>query len=102
MVGLFLSDAKWNSLGKWDFLASRRGRYASKSGHSVAMQYRSLWASSGREEAQQNGALFDHNVGAGEEGFGDSQTELLCRRQIDNKLEFVRLLDWNITGLCSA
>jgi hypothetical protein len=70
--------------------------------HNVQQAFATKSASSGREQAQQNGALFDHHVGAGEEGFGDSQTERLCRRQIDNKLEFVRLLDWNITGRCSA
>ena len=42
---------------------------------------------------QQTVPLFDHLVGAGEEGFGDGQPERLGGLEVDHKLELGRPLD---------
>src|SRR5262245_12319694 len=43
--------------------------------------------------------LFDHLVGACEQGWWHSDAERIRRREIDDELEFSRLLDWHIAGL---
>src|SRR5262245_51880139 len=43
----------------------------------------------------QQKTLLDHLVGAQQKGFRDGQAEGLGRRQIDDELEFRRLLNWN-------
>src|SRR5262249_27643367 len=45
---------------------------------------------------------FDRRVGAGEHCLWQTKTEDLGSRQIDDKLEFSWLLDWNIPRLCST
>jgi hypothetical protein len=51
---------------------------------------------------QQTVPLFDHPVGAGEEGFGDGQPERLGGLEIDHQLELARLLDGNVGDFCPA
>jgi hypothetical protein len=45
---------------------------------------------------------FDHLVGAQQERFGDRQTKRVRSGQIDDEIEFVRLLDRDIGRLGSA
>ena len=47
-------------------------------------------------------ASFDHLVGAGEQRWKNVQAERLCRRQIDDKIKFGRLLDGNFCRLPAA
>src|SRR5262252_647077 len=46
-------------------------------------------------------SLLDHFIGAQKERFGNRQAERLRRREIDDKLEFGRLLDWYVARLYS-
>ena len=46
--------------------------------------------------------LFDHLVSPREEGFGDRQPKCLRRLEIDDEVEFGRLLDRQIAGLRPA
>jgi hypothetical protein len=41
--------------------------------------------------------LFDHLVGAGENGFRNREPDLLGSFQVDDKDEFIDLFDWQIT-----
>src|SRR6266498_3048286 len=43
--------------------------------------------------------LLDHLVGAGKDRWRDGEAEYLCRLEIEDQLEFARLLDWEISGL---
>jgi hypothetical protein len=63
----------------------------------AAGPYRS--ASSGREQLQRGNPLFDHDVGAQQEGFRDLQPDRLCRLEVDDQLEFRGLLNWNVFGM---
>ena len=56
----------------------------------------------GQSALQQNGDLFDHLVGEREQARWHGDAERLGSREIDNELEFGRLLDRDITGLCPA
>ena len=56
-------------------------------------------ASSGREQLQRGNPLFDHDVGAQQEGFRDLQPDRLCRLEVDDQLEFRGLLNWNVFGM---
>ena len=58
-----------------------------------------LRASSGREQLQRGNPLFDHDVGAQQEGFRDLQPDRLCRLEVDDQLEFRGLLNWNVFGM---
>ena len=46
--------------------------------------------------------LFDQRIGTQQERFRDFQAERLGRGQIDDKIEFGRLLDRKIGGFCAA
>jgi hypothetical protein len=46
--------------------------------------------------------LFDHLVGAEQERLGDGKTKRLRRGQIDDEIEFARLLNRNVCGLRPA
>ena len=52
--------------------------------------------------AQQKRLLFDYLVGERQKGFGDSQPKRFGSRQIDNEIEFGRLLDGEIARLGPA
>jgi hypothetical protein len=43
--------------------------------------------------------LFDHLVGAGEQSRRDGEAERLSGEQIDDEIEFGRLLDWDVGRL---
>ena len=43
---------------------------------------------------------FDHLVGSRKQGLGHGQSERFRGRQIDDQLEFSRLFDWKVSGLC--
>jgi hypothetical protein len=51
---------------------------------------------------QQNPRLFDHLVGPQQERLGDFQPERLGRGQVDDEIEFGRLLDGNVGRLRTA
>jgi hypothetical protein len=64
--------------GKGPSLARRASvgvRFTPESDRLLRCREMSRWASRDQSALQQNGSLFDHLVGAGEEGFGESQTE---------------------------
>src|ERR1700757_5097559 len=44
---------------------------------------------------------FDHLVSAQEERLGDRQSKHLGGGKIDGKIEFGRLLNWQVAGLCA-
>jgi hypothetical protein len=46
--------------------------------------------------------LFDHLVGAGDQGLRYIKSECLRSRQIDCEVKLRRLFDWQIAWLCSA
>jgi len=48
------------------------------------------------------GALFDHLVGAGEEGFWDAQAQCLGGVEVDSHIKLARLLNGQIGGLLAA
>ena len=43
--------------------------------------------------------LLDHLVGRGQQRFRDGKPERLRRFEVDDQLEFGRLLDWQVCGL---
>ena len=47
-------------------------------------------------------SLFDHLVGAQQERFGDSQAERLGGGEVDDEIEFSRLLDREVARLRPA
>jgi hypothetical protein len=54
-------------------------------------------AITGREQMQQTTSLFNHLVGAAEQRPGNLEAKRLCSDQIDDKIEFGRLLDREVT-----
>src|ERR1700685_1660053 len=46
--------------------------------------------------------LLDHLVSASEERWGNRQPKCISSLEIDHKLEFGRLLDWQVGGLGTA
>jgi len=46
--------------------------------------------------------LFDHLVGGHEQCVGNCEAERLGRLQVDDKLEFGRLLKWRVAGFFAA
>src|SRR5207249_4495857 len=63
---------------------------------------RSHRKSSRRAMGEEGGGSFDHLVGAGEQRRRDGEAECLSRGQIDNEIEFGRLLDRKIARLCTT
>jgi hypothetical protein len=55
----------------------------------------------GREQMQQK-KLFDHPVGADQEGLGDGQPERLRGSKVDDEIELNGLFDWKIRRLRAA
>src|SRR5215208_2009692 len=45
---------------------------------------------------------FDHLVGAQQKQLRDRQPDCLCGLEVDDHLEFCRLLDWQIRGLFAS
>jgi hypothetical protein len=74
-----------------------RGRFTPQSGH---RELASLGPFSANR--RHHAHLFNYLVGAQQERFGDRQAERFGGREIDDKLEFRRLLDWNIARLRPA
>src|SRR5215471_293229 len=60
-----------------------------------------LCAKTGCEQSQQK-KLFDHPVGADQEGLGDGQPERLRSTKIDDEIELNRLFDWKVRRLRAA
>src|SRR6516225_3202813 len=67
-------------------------RFTPKSGHWLSVLGCPLCAKSGHSALQQGLALFDHLVGAGEKRFRNLDAERLGGCDIDDKLDFGRLL----------
>src|SRR5262249_24819881 len=68
---------------------------------SVRRNEASRCAKTGREQMQQK-KLFDHPVGADQEGLGDGQPERLRGRKVDDEIELNGLFDWKIRRLRAA
>jgi hypothetical protein len=71
-------------------------RFSFHCGHPAALP---RTAASGQQETpalQKKAPLFDHLVGAGEEGIRDDQTERLGGGQVHHEIELGRLLDWDV------
>ena len=79
--------------------APMRVRLSPNFGHIGPLWHSSRSASSGREQLQRGNPLFDHDVGAQQEGFRDLQPDRLCRLEVDDQLEFRGLLNWNVFGM---
>src|SRR5262249_10931098 len=90
-----LADGRWRMSGSPPESRPRTG-HAPTSG----------WRLTGREQAQQRtchaGRLFDALVGVGEQCRRHIKTERFGGRQIDDELEFRRLLNWNVGWLSTA
>ena len=70
-------------------------------GHWCGVTGRLFRAKTGREQMQQK-KLFDHPVGADQEGLGDGQPERLRGSKVDDEIELNGLFDWKIRRLRAA
>jgi hypothetical protein len=61
-----------------------------------------LRANAGLMHSSKTATLFDHLVGAQQKRFRDCQPKRLRGLEIDDEIEFGRLLDWNIAWLRPA
>jgi hypothetical protein len=77
-------------------------RFTPKSRHVQCNQGCPLWAKSGHWQNRTSGYLFDHLVGAREESGWHVETERFGGGQVDDQIEFGRLLDRKIAGLRPA
>src|SRR5215475_10918892 len=68
-------------------------RFASVSRLNSARLLRRVCAKTGREQVQQTARLFDHLVGAREQRRGHGEAERIGGREINEEIEFGRLLD---------
>ena len=69
-------------------------RYASDSDHSRYKSELTVWAKSGCEQSQQGSRLFDHLVGAAEQGIWNGEAERFRGFKIDHEIELGRLHHW--------
>ena len=76
--------------------------FSFKSGHSARPPTCRLCATSGCEQLQHRSPLFDHLVGAQQEGFRQLEAERLGDSEIDDQLELRRLLDRKLACLRAA
>ena len=71
------------------------------SGAKADISESSVSAKTGREQIQQT-KLFDHPVGADQEGLGDGQPERLRGSKVDDEIELTGLFDWKDRRLRAA
>src|SRR5690349_8672067 len=68
----------------------------------IALEKRTSFDVGEVPQAEVDGLLFDHFVGAQQELFRNGQTDRFRRRVIDDKVELDRLLDWDVGRLRTA
>jgi len=72
-------------------------RFTPNSGHWNSAAKCPLCAKSRHSAVGRNRSLFDHRVGAGEQGLGHRQTQRLCCLQVDGEFVLVRSLHRQIS-----